>query len=191
MPPLGICHRLAHVSVGLRHARGARAVRDLLAFNHRVDPLALSHLRLRRDFGALLTLIRSNVLLHPASRLRDKDVRVVAPLDAYLVVHHLVADLIADGAEATVPGTVRETVDAVTRLDEGEGISLPQLVIDKSAAARPWQSARRRGYLKNEETRRGRPARLRTAIHFQTTSRSCRPSTGSPSVAVLQAFWTG
>jgi transposase len=58
-------------------------------------------------------------------------------------------------------------VEAVARLDDGDGISLPQLAkeldIDKSAAARRWQSARRRGYLKNEETRKGRPARLKIA----------------------------
>jgi hypothetical protein len=122
---------------------------------------------LRRDFGALLTLIRSHALLHQASRSRDHHGRVVATLDDYAVVHDLVADLLADGAEATVPATVRETVEAVARLDDGDGISLPQLAkeldIDKSAAARRWQSARRRGYLKNEETRKGRPARLKIA----------------------------
>jgi hypothetical protein len=129
-----------------------------------VPPVAV---RLRRDFGALLTLIRSHALLHQASRPRDQHGRVVATLDDYAVVHDLVADLLADSAEATVPATVRETVDAVARLDAAEGVSLPvlakELDIDKSAAARRWQSARRRGYLKNEETRKGRPARLKTA----------------------------
>ena len=49
-----------------------------------------------RDFGALLTLIRSHALLHQASRSRDQNGRVVATLDDYAVVHDLVADLLAD-----------------------------------------------------------------------------------------------
>ena len=132
-----------------------------------VAPVAV---RLRRDFGALLALIRAHALLHRATREQDNDGQIVATLDDYEAVRELVADLLAEGVEATVPTTVRETVEAVARINSAtpeEGVSLAKLAaeirLDKSAASRRWNAARRRGYLKNEETRRGRPARLALA----------------------------
>ncbi len=132
-----------------------------------VSPVAV---RLRRDVGALLALIRAHALIHRATREQDTDGRIVATLDDYQAVRELVAGLLAEGVEATVPKTVRETVEAVARLNgatpEG-GVSLARLAaklgIDKSAASRRWNIARRRGYLKNEETRKGLPARLTLA----------------------------
>lgn len=129
-----------------------------------VPPVAV---RLRRDFGAILALIRAHAVLHQVHRDRDGQGRVVATIDDYQVVRELVADLISEGAEATVPTTVRETVEAVASIAAGEGVSLTKLAaelgIDKSAAARRWQAARRRGHLTNEETKRGTPARLKLA----------------------------
>ena len=75
----------------------------------------------------------------------------------------LVGDLISDAVEATVPDTVRETVQAVPPANE-EGVSLTRIAetlgIDKSAASRRWQTARDKGYLRNLETTRGKPARI-------------------------------
>lgn len=130
-----------------------------------VPPVAV---RLRRDFGALLGLIRSHALLHQATRQRDAEGRIVASLADYAAVRALVADLIADGVEATVPETVRETVKAVEEVSGkprvGVGVSVTalarQLRIDKAAASRRAQVAIDKGYLRNEETRRGRPAML-------------------------------
>jgi hypothetical protein len=59
-----------------------------------VPPIAV---RLRRDFGAVLTLIRAHALLHQATRERDDAARIVASLDDYAAVRELVADLVADG----------------------------------------------------------------------------------------------
>jgi hypothetical protein len=81
--------------------------------------LALA-VRQRRDFGALLTLIRAHALLHRASRDRNAAGAIVATIQDYAVVRELVAELFAEGIEATVSATVRETVDAVAALKKDE-----------------------------------------------------------------------
>src|SRR5687768_3634743 len=78
-----------------------------------IPPVAV---RLRRDFGMLLTLIRAHALLHQASRETVASDRILARLDDYGVVRELVADLVSQGVEATVPPTVRETVEAVREI---------------------------------------------------------------------------
>ena len=126
-----------------------------------VPPVAV---RLRRDFGAVLNLIRAHAVLHQETRDRDEHGRIVATLDDYQVVRDLVADLVSDGVEATVPPIVRETVGVVAALAGEEGISLGKLAgaleVDRSVASRRWNNARGRGYLKNLETQRGKPARI-------------------------------
>jgi hypothetical protein len=128
-----------------------------------IPPVAV---RLRRDFGAVLNLIRAHAILHQASRERDADGRIVATLEDYAFVRELVADLVSEGIEATVPATVRETVETVKRLhDETERdvtiVALAdELELDKSAAWRRVRSAIDRGYLENQEDRKGRPAKL-------------------------------
>lgn len=123
--------------------------------------------RLRRDFGALLNLIRTHAVLHQATRERDAYGRIVATLDDYAVVRNLVADLVAEGVDAKASPTLRETVSAVAALCgdgvDGHGVSVStvgrQLRLDKSAASRRLRAALERGYLKNLEDRKGRPAR--------------------------------
>jgi len=126
-----------------------------------VAPIAV---RLRRDFGALLSLIRAHALLHQASRDRDDHGRIVAALEDYAVVRDLVADLVSEGVEATVAPIVRETVQAVASANVEEGLPIRRLAIllqiDKSAASRRWKRAEAGGYLKNLETARGKPARI-------------------------------
>ena len=124
--------------------------------------------RLRRDFKAILNLIRAHALLHQATREVDERGRVLATISGdYAPVHQLVAELIAAGVEATVPRIVRETVDVVADLidtgDEDEvriAALCKPLEIDRTAAWRRARQALDRGYLKNLETGRGRPARL-------------------------------
>jgi hypothetical protein len=122
--------------------------------------------RLRRDLGALLCLIRAHTILHQATRERDPEGRIIATLDDYAVVRELVADLVAEGVEATVPKNVRETVEAVKRLhaDASEPVTIAavarELKLDKSAASRRVRVALDGGYLNNLEDRKGRPARL-------------------------------
>jgi urease gamma subunit len=131
-----------------------------------IPPVAV---RLRRDFGAILNLIRAHAILHQASREKDADGRIVATLEDYARVRELVADLVSEGVEATVPAIVRETVETVESLrDETEkdvtiAALAKKLKLDKSAALRRARSAIDRGYLENKEERRGRPAKLAVA----------------------------
>ena len=128
-----------------------------------VPPIAV---RLRRDFMVLLSLIRAHAMLHQASRGRDSEGRIVATLDDYSQVRNLVADLLSDGIEATVSTTVRETVQAVKDIMAGghEVVTVAQVAstlhLDKATALRRVRVAIDRGYLKNLEDRKGRPARL-------------------------------
>jgi hypothetical protein len=123
--------------------------------------------RLRRDFSVILSLIKAHAILHQGTRERDTDGRIVATLHDYARIRELVAGLIAEGVEATVPPTIRETVNAVEKTirqsDEdwttNKALS-EELNIDKAAASRRVRTAIGRGYLKNLEDRKGRPARL-------------------------------
>lgn len=126
-----------------------------------IPPIAV---RLRRDFGALLNLIRAHAVLHQATRKRDEQGRIVATVDDYAVVRDLIDDLVSEGVEATVSPTVRETVQAVAEAPSAEGLSISRLAaalqVDKSVASRRWQAAREGGYLKNLEDGRGKPAKI-------------------------------
>lgn len=130
----------------------------------RVPPIAV---RLRRDFGALLNLIRAHAILHQASREKDAEGRIVATVEDYGAVRELIADLIAEGVEATVAATMRETVIAVRASLGGvadASVSVTavarQMKLDRSAVSRRINAAIDRGYLKNLEEKRGQPARI-------------------------------
>jgi hypothetical protein len=128
-----------------------------------VPPLAV---RLRRDFGALLSLIRAHAILHQATRERDDRGRLVATLDDYSSVRELVSDLVAEGIEATVPKSVREAVHAVARLHAQEDLPVTvvqvakELELDRSAASRRIRSAKDRGFLRDLEDNPRKPSRL-------------------------------
>lgn len=136
------------------------------------DRVAAVAVRLRRDFGLVLTLVRAHAILHRATRETDTEGRIMATLADYAAVRDLVADLVAEGVEATVPPTVRETVVAVTEA-LGGGLSSQigdrtttvreiarRLKIDRSAASRRINAAVDRGYLRNLEEKQGRPAKI-------------------------------
>jgi len=129
-----------------------------------VPPVAV---RLRRDFGAVLNLIRAHALLHQATRERDAEGRIVATIEDYAAVRELVADLVSEGIEATVPETVRETVEAVKRLRQdsnGEPITVTdiarELKLDRSAVSRRVRNAKDRGYPRDLEENHRKPSRL-------------------------------
>jgi hypothetical protein len=129
-----------------------------------IPPVAV---RLRRDFGALLNLIRAHALLHQATRERDGEGRIVATIEDYAAVRELVVDLVGEGVETTVPKTVRETVEAVKRLREdskGEPVSVAELAreleLDRSTVSRRARSAKDRSYLRDLEDNPRKPSRL-------------------------------
>lgn len=131
---------------------------DVLA--RAIPPVAV---RLRRDFGAVLTLIRAHALLHQASRERDAEGRIVATLGDYRAVRDLVAGLVAEAAEATVPPAVRETVGALRGLGRDVATVTEiagRLNLDSGTASRRVRAAVERGYLTNLEERKGKPARI-------------------------------
>ena len=129
-----------------------------------IPPVAV---RLRRDFGALLNLIRAHALLHQATRERDGEGRIVATIEDYAAVRELVVDLVGEGVETTVPKTVRETVEAVKRLREdskGEPVTVAELArklkLDRSTVSRRVRNAKDRGYLRDLEENPRKPSRL-------------------------------
>jgi hypothetical protein len=128
-----------------------------------IPPLAV---RLRRDFKTVLTLIRAHALLHQASRRKDEAGRIIATIDDYVAVRDLIADLVAEGVDATVKPETREVVKAIARLlgegrDEVRQADLKGVLkLDKSAISRRVAGALDGGFLKNLEDRKGRPARL-------------------------------
>jgi hypothetical protein len=161
VPDLSAWHALQEWLEGAEHRVTISYARELA---RRVPPVAV---RLRRDFGAVLNLIKAHTLLHQATRERDEEGRVVATLEDYTSVRELVADLVSEGVEATVPATVRETVGAVKRLledSDGDPVNVAavarELKLDNGSALRRVRAAIDRGYLKNLEDRKGRTARL-------------------------------
>jgi hypothetical protein len=125
--------------------------------------VAPAAVRLRRDFGSLLALIRAHAVLHQANRARNAAGRIVATLDDYIEVRGLVAGTIAEGVGATVSDTVRETVAAVGALAPREGVMVrdvaDKLGLDKSNASRRLRMAADGGYVRNLEDKRGKPGR--------------------------------
>jgi hypothetical protein len=125
-----------------------------------VAPVAV---RLRRDFGSLLALIRAHAVLHQASRARDSTGRIIATVDDYAAVRDLVADTIAEGVGTTVSATVRETVETVAAVASTVGVMArdiaEKLHLDKSNVSRRLRMAADDGYLRNLEDKRGKPGR--------------------------------
>lgn len=130
----------------------------------KIPPVAV---RLRRDFSGVLGLIRAHALLHQTTRERDARGKILACIEDYAAVREIVVDLVSEGVQATVTPGVREAVEAVSALNRENGASRQQIAtelkLDASAAGRRLQSARARGYLRNLETSRGKPARWQLA----------------------------
>lgn len=127
------------------------------------DPRAV---RLRRDFGQLLTLIATHAVLHQVKRGRDEYGRIVASDADYRAVYDLVIDLVNEGVQATVSNATRETVNTLIAMGAGVGNAksvaelAERLNLDKSAASRRVRVAESLGYINNLEDRRGKPAKL-------------------------------
>ena len=72
--------------------------------------------RLRRDIKTLYGLVQAHTLLHKATRQRQADGYLVATVEDYAAVRHLVSDYFESAVQMTVPQTIRETVRAVESL---------------------------------------------------------------------------
>jgi hypothetical protein len=129
-----------------------------------IPPVAV---RLRRDVGMVLNLIRTHAILHQARRERDAEGQIVATLSDYSTVRELVADLVSQGVGATVSQTIRETVKAVTDACASTGASTVSssqvaayLGLDKSVVSRRLSVCIEYGYVRNLETGKGKAYKL-------------------------------
>jgi hypothetical protein len=153
-----------------------------------IPPVAV---RLRRDFGSLLGLIRARALLHRAGRVIDEHEGVIATVEDYAAVRELVVDLISDGIGSTVSEATRETVNAVADVLQAgaKHVSNAQLAelleLDKAAVSRRVRVAIAQGYLRNDEDRRGKPSKLALADPLPEDLEIL------PSVDVLTSHWGG
>ena len=136
--------------------------------------------RLRRDFKALKSLIQAHAILHQVNRQKDDNGNIIATLDDYEAVHSLVADLIANAVNASVPATVAETVEKVEEIVSIEEFATvlnvaEKLNIDRRSAARRIKTAIRRGYLKNIEDKKGKPLKIVLDDPLPSKSDICPP----------------
>ena len=136
-----------------------------------INPVAV---RLRRDFGALLNLIKAHALMHRQTRQRDGDGRVIAEVTDYSAVYALIDPLLAEGVGITVSQTMRETVQAVAGIVAAGGPAsvsavAKMLALDTSSASRRIQSAIKQGFLENEESQPRKKARLVLDLPLPTT----------------------
>jgi hypothetical protein len=120
--------------------------------------------RVARDFNRTLSLIKAVTVIRHRHRKTNADGRLMAELDDYRTVHELVADVFETGSGASE--RVRETVAAVQRLVSGESTVSQaeigkELGLVKGTVSNRVRTAIRGGWLVNEETTRGKPAKIR------------------------------
>ena len=135
--------------------------------------------RLRRDFAAILSLIRAHAILHQQTRERDALGRIVANWDDYEVVRELVAPLVAEAVGRTVSAATRDTVAAVAQLADSHPSGVTAQVVAKhlnlhrSTVVRRLWVAGEDGWLVNQEDRRGRPGAGSSASRSPRRDRCC------------------
>jgi hypothetical protein len=125
--------------------------------------------RMRRDFTAVLTIIKAHALLHQATRGRDDEGRIVATLDDYGAAYRLVADVLAEGVDRAISLQTRKTVDAVRDvLETGARTATVHdlreaLGVDESNVRRRVAKAVEAGYLHDARRSPGQPHKLTLA----------------------------
>jgi energy-coupling factor transporter ATP-binding protein EcfA2 len=131
-----------------------------------------SAVRLRRDFAQLLLAIKAHALIHRSHRPVNEKGEIVADIkNDYAAVRDIMKDVMAESSGKAVKDTIKETVDAVTKLmdtteqkaGDTSGVTAQQvgrhLKLDKSVAHRRLQAAVSEGFVSNLETRRGQPGK--------------------------------
>ncbi len=160
---LGRWHALAEWTAGAEH-------RVVVPYaKHLADQTDAAAVRMRRDFGKVLALVRAHALLHQATRERDVHGRIVATIDDYRVVRDLIHDLIAEGVERTVPPDARQVVQQVAgMIVDREFVTITELAedlkIDRKVIARRVDQALRGGWLIDVQEKRTRTAPMHLAL---------------------------
>ena len=163
----------------------------------KIPPLMV---RFRRDVDALFSFIKASAILHQAQRKVDADGRVIATLADYAVAYPIFSKVLAQTSGQGVPDNVRAVVDLIaaraapiaTKAAGGKfartgaagasaevELSSEQIGtitgIGKSAAYRAVKAAIERGFLVNNETRRGKPYRLIVQQHVDDAAAALLP----------------
>jgi hypothetical protein len=100
---------------------GCREVR--IPFGRQLALGANPHaVRLRRDFRAVLDLVRAHAMLHQAGRERDEAGNLLATIDDYRAVYRLVIDYVSEGMGIAVSPNIRQTVESVAILARNTGL---------------------------------------------------------------------
>ena len=122
--------------------------------------------RVVRDFARLLSLVKAVTVLRHPRRERDRAGRWVAVPEDYAEVFHLVGEVYK--ASNTGAGQkVREVVQAVAdhiaagHVHASQTDIMRALNLSKAAVSRRVSTAKRGGWLVDDETAKGRPAKLR------------------------------
>ena len=122
------------------------------------------HVRMRRDFRQALTVVQSIAVLHQCQRRRDAKGRIIAEFEDYQIARDLLLDAFTAAATDGVSNSVRETVETLARISNGDPVTVKALG-DAMGLAKDtaWNRVRKAiglGLIYNQETRRGQPAKL-------------------------------
>ena len=130
------------------------------------DLVPSTHVRMRRDFRQLLTLIQAVALLYQRQRPRDAQGRIVANLDDYAIARELVLTVFTAAASGGVTPLVRQTVEGLQKLYAETAAPVTRKGLGDSlglATDTVWHRVQRAlelGYIVNLETRPRQPAKL-------------------------------
>ncbi len=129
------------------------------------DLMPAQTVRMRRDFRQLLTYVQTIALLYQCRRERTPDGAIIASFEDYVQARELLApifdSIVADGL---TPAT-RQTVEAIQEGEEVNETTLAErLGLSKTPVRYRVNRALKGGWLINDETRKGYPAKLRRSI---------------------------
>jgi hypothetical protein len=141
---------------------------------------AAAVVRMRRDFGVLLSMIETHAVLHQVTRDRDQYGRIIATAADYEAARNIFAEAFAITSGKRVKESVRRAVTAVDALGgEGSDVTVAQvakqLKRDRTRVTRGLKEAADLGYLTNREDKQGRPARYRTGPDLLPEDKAALP----------------
>ncbi len=117
--------------------------------------------RMRRDFRQLLTFVQAIALLHQRTRARTEEGWIVATLQDYEAARQVLAPVFDISTSEGVTPAIREVVAAIEPPEEVSLSTLAErLKLAKTTVS--WRTSRaiRGGWLVNNESRKGQPAKF-------------------------------
>ncbi len=129
----------------------------------------VAHVRMRRDFRQLLTVIQAMALLYQCQRDRDARGRIIATFEDYRRARELIIPAFTTAATDGVTPAVRETVEALGKIFEETGRPCTRKSVADALKVPPRTAGDRLaraaslGYAVNLETRERQPGRYEPA----------------------------